>query len=150
MPDLEARARDLIARQERERLAAAVAELAAEDARQQQEQARQEALAGFAARLEALDGKLIDKARENLARALERFAETVDAYNDEIAAVRADLQTAGLQVDPAVDYRADGGYPGVTVNGTARRQQAFQTPIVDLIRDVHQRHYPDASLNLKS
>ncbi len=147
MTDLETRARDAIAQQERERLDRTIEKIAAEDERAQREQTRKDTLAALARRLDALSTQRIDKARQKLRVALELYADTVDAFNGEIGAVREELEEAGLQQEPAVDAYHAGSAPGITINGVQVRPQPRLASIVALIEDLHRRRYPRQQLD---
>ncbi len=150
MTTLEAEARALLAEEDAHRLARAKEQVQQRRERERQEQAHQETLAAAAARLKALDPRPIETARQQLAAALNALAVAVGHWNSELAAVRDDVEAAGLQAHPSVDlYRAD-AFPGITIGKVAARPQPLQRTISELSREVIRRHYPRYSVSLDS
>ncbi len=148
MTTIEAESRALLAEEDAHRLARAKEQIRERRERERQEQAHRETLAAAAARLKALDPRPIETARHQLAAALNALAVAVGRWNSELAAVRGDVEEAGLQAHPSVNlYRAD-SFPGITIGDVAARPQPLQRPISEVAQEVIRRHYPRRTVSL--
>ncbi len=133
---LEARTRELLAREDQERVERAREIALHELEAQQRAEETAAAVTDAHQTLAAIDPRVLDEARRNAAQALEHYAAAIDAWNEKLAAIRTPwLSTPHPDVTTELNGR-------VTISDATAPRVGLQRAIASLAREVLTAHFP--------